>query len=961
TESYYKGGNTESYYKNGYGYYGLDAVRADKGATIIGDSNYYGRESYGHGISGISNLGAGTILGNVSIDGQGTSVRVEQHSSNAKYIKDSYAIRNDGKIGGKIDAWNFDGTDTPSVWGDYRGNINITSGAKIIGGIINNNNAIIHGNIKVDNAYVDYQPVNGTLTTTQRAAIENRGTLKYVRITGAFDQNKILDKSVAKGYVANIQLSNANIKGNVKNTGSIEGNINAFNRTTILGDIVNTGTIGVYDRSRGYDVYLNTSPLVAGGGGVFKVNTGTIDVRNSKVGSIINTGRVYLIDVSELSNVGHIINKGKLDKGISVYHSNVGTIINTTETSEVAIGKTPYKASKTSVDTLNNSGKITGTVSIGTATLKNLQNTGVMNNIKIEQSTVVNIINEATGKISGQISASIASITSLKNEGNIAKIFLDRTTVKNFANTDKGIISGKLNLANSTITTLDNKGTIENLNVDSGAAISLLNNQGIIEGNQAIIVNGAITSLNNIGTIKGTNQGIGVGLGSINTITNTGNITGGIHALSVYGGKNFAIGLISNTGKTAKIDEITSQQRTIESITNDNGAVIGKITATNQATIGISNSAGTIGTIDSKSSTITKIYNEKGGIIDTINLNKSVLTASQNLWSAIRNNSGTINNINITDSTLHRMIYNHGDHTVASIGTIDVKNSTLGRTKDDSYVNGGILNQAKIKTVSIDNSTVHRINNDYSSRIDNLTIKNSTIVALFADKKEALVNDNNAVMGKISITGSKLDGIRNTGSIGTFEAQKTTITSISNIRDGSAGSINSIALKNNSTITEKIFNKGIIGTLDSQSSKISAIEVVGTQGTIDKIQNGPGGNIGTILAADSAKIGSIDNKEKIDTIIAKNKAVIENIKTNSHKPIREVLVSNNATINTLNNQGKITGGVTLSQNATINQLIGNGEFNALRLSGNSNIGTFMSDTYGRLNTLQSDSSTIGLI
>ncbi|MEB2812070.1 hypothetical protein [Campylobacter upsaliensis] len=441
-------------------------------------------------------------------------------------------------------------------------------------------------------------------------------------------------------------------------------------------------------------------------------------------------------------------------------------------------------------------------------------------------------INVGTNKNATSISIGSTGSLSAKNagirvEGTVTSIDI-QAGGKSQSTTDYAGIHAHWN---SNIQTIQNAGTLtggEGIWAER-ATIGTINNTGEMSGKYGGIIvtsNSRITVINNSGTIKGNNGGKGIQArngGTIETLANTGTISGGIYSDatirtvninnggSVEGGihNNNTMGSVSisdgsvnggiNNGSRATMNNITVTNSTIDSITNKNN-INGDIRIENGSTI------------------TGSITNEK-----TIGGNISI-TGTSDIKGSIVNQNGAnfTNNITLEQNSKLGGISNAANSTMSGQLTLN------GEV-------GAINNAGKFDSTLTLSNKVGEINNAEGGTISNdITIQANGSVGTLTNAGTMQSITNNGTLSNINNSGT-MQAITNNGTTGTLTLTNSGGT-IDKVTNGTGATS---TIRNQGTITNGIINDG--GTLtvvnDFRRDE-SATNGYHTIGEIGKTANG---------------------------------------------------------------------------------------------------------------------------
>ncbi|EPW1224755.1 autotransporter domain-containing protein [Campylobacter upsaliensis] len=440
-------------------------------------------------------------------------------------------------------------------------------------------------------------------------------------------------------------------------------------------------------------------------------------------------------------------------------------------------------------------------------------------------------INVGTNKNATSISIGSTGSLSAKNagirvEGTVTSIDI-QAGGKSQSTTDYAGIHAHWN---SNIQTIQNAGTLtggEGIWAER-ATIGTIDNTGEMSGKYGGIIvtsNSRITVINNSGTIKGNNGGKGIQArngGTIETLANTGTISGGIYSDatirtvninnggSVEGGiyNNNTMGSVSisdgsvtggiNNGSRATMNNITVTNSTIDSITNKNN-INGDIRIENGSTI------------------TGSITNEK-----TIGGNISITGTSDVKGSIVNQNGATFNNqITLDQNSKLGGISNNANSTMS--GQLNLNGEV-----------GAINNAGKFDSTLTLSNKVGEINNAEGGTISNdITINNGGSVGTLANAGTMQNITNNGTLSNINNSGT-MQAITNNGT-GTLTLTNSGGT-IDKITNGTGATA---TIRNQGKITNGIINDGGTLTVFNDFRKDeSAANGYHTIGEIGKTTNG---------------------------------------------------------------------------------------------------------------------------
>jgi outer membrane autotransporter protein len=418
------------------------------------------------------------------------------------------------------------------------------------------------------------------------------------------------------------------MNGALSNSGTISGLYAGINNNGTISTLTNSGVIsdsnhkGIYNTGS-INTLTNSGAISANGAssyGIYNVYGGAIGTAGVDSSGLYNTGAIqggyvgiyngFDDSIITLSNSGGGVISGGII-GIDNSYGNI-TVLNNTLGGVISGGNIGIINGGT-IDTLNNSGVISSTVTI---------TSGTVNGNGINNVGMIDTLNNAVG---GTIS-STATISGTGAIGTISGIYNQAATTYGSSSPQPGGTIGTLNnsgLVTGATSGLTNGGTITVLNNTVGGTISGsigINNLGptttIVGGGSFTITTtaGTIGTLNNGGTISGAAYAIN-NSGSLGTITNAGVIAGNIantssNALSINGGAGAVFGTL--TGFSAgSIGTITNTASNVafgagNQLLNDN-INVGSNTVTNTGTLQINNQIGITGNYSQSAAGALKI------------------------------------------------------------------------------------------------------------------------------------------------------------------------------------------------------------------------------------------------------------------------------------------------------------------------------------------------------------------
>ena len=388
-------------------------------------------------------------------------------------------------------------------------------------------------------------------------------------------------EAVNNSGVQDVQINN---QGIINGSTGIFANVGASIYSLTNSNVINSTSSGIYNSGTISNLTNNSGATLSGGFTGIYLDGGTIGTLTNNNGATI-TGNVGIFvydtpsQISTLTNFGVISSSTGNFSGIQ-NEATISFLENRSGGSIIGHGGIYNFGTASIITALTNAGNITGNSSQG------IQNEG----------TITNLTNQNGGTISGfgsgiynlGVTSLISSITNSGSiSGNLYGIDNDGTIVT-VTNNPSGLIgagiAGILNRSNGQMREIENRGlisAIDNLgamdrilNRNSGGIASLINsgelasfsthaiyNEGSIRNitnNSSGVIfshasygisndgSGAIESITNTGSISGATGGI-YNFGSIGTLNNSGTIfAGGAGGVGIY---NFgSIGTLNNSG-----------------------------------------------------------------------------------------------------------------------------------------------------------------------------------------------------------------------------------------------------------------------------------------------------------------------------------------------------------------------------------------------------------------------------
>jgi|694.fasta_scaffold66655_4 hypothetical protein len=343
-----------------------------------------------------------------------------------------------------------------------------------------------------------------------------------------------------------IHLEDRSVIGTLTNTvsGTIQGGysdgIGVFNSQ--LGTLNNAGSITGPDRGISISGSIASITTIVNSGTVS--GGGTALYQDGTLGSLDNSGSMSsgYIGVVLLGTTGTITNQAGAtitgnDRGIS----NTGSLTTLTNSGTVYGGATGVEQAGGTLTTLTNSGRIEGTTWAGVLAnggpLTSLANSGDILGggigVRTEYQTIGTITNGTTGLIQGSTYDGIqnvaGTITTIDNYGVVNGV--GRSGIRNeeyFGNAHIGTIT---NRAGASVSGAENGIAIIDNFTGGAVTIDSISNSGTVSGGViGVVVYGypsTLGSLDNSGRIEGgTRYGVQVDGGTITTLTNSGTIVG---------------------------------------------------------------------------------------------------------------------------------------------------------------------------------------------------------------------------------------------------------------------------------------------------------------------------------------------------------------------------------------------------------------------------------------------------
>ncbi|WP_179858630.1 S-layer family protein, partial [Helicobacter pullorum] len=788
------------------------------------------------------------------------------------------------------------------------------SGQSQIGNITLNDNSSIRGNFNLSNS--------ATIGTITIGGNSTGGSGNNASLTGNISLNSssriskiLIDGSNMGGSGTNgtpkldgditLNTSKGITNGiTIANGGTLDGNINARNSSSIGGIAINNGSlIG--------SISLTHTSNITGG---INVQNGTITNNISAVGG----ARIDSINITN-GRVG-----GDISANWGTAGNGIGTINQITITGGEVGGNIELANDNTMTNgmTLNN-GTINGAINlnIGTAdgSVASIPTIFLQN-----ASTIANIT------LGNSATATNSQGTVVSGRGYIDSLTLGGTShIGNIAN-DRGIISTLTLEGTSSIGSITNNsnGTISNIALNGTSTIT----NGITNASGGTISNITLASSNTIHS----------------GITNNGIITEINH--NVAGVEN---AVTNNTD--GSISRLIVSQGTIEY--NGDGAITEELSVKGGATLSMDSGNGTItmnGAVGSKLnlesgstfkgslkntgsiSSWSNVSNIEGSFINDTNANIGILKAGQI--------AGTLlNKGNIGDLTIDNVV-----------GTLS-NESEITTLSVQSEIAQGILNSGNIQTLTLENS----------ADLGSVGVSNSGVITSLNNHKAGMQITNTQGIGTLAVYANttyagdngnisqELVINQGSGQTTTFTIQGTNQT----LTLGGTGNGGVKTITNEGTIIGNLINtlttNWIGGTLEGDFTNKS-------NATLQSLFNGNAGTItgnlineGSIVSLDSGTIGgSLDNRTQgiIDTL---NSSVVGNL--SNAGVVKDFIVDSDMDYT---GNGNITNSMTILNNNTLN--IGNAPSNGTINIGFDNSATGTIGNAGTINgnITNLDTSTI---
>ncbi|ARN75746.1 autotransporter domain-containing protein [Oceanicoccus sagamiensis] len=838
-------------------------VLFSSGASITGD---------------ISNASGAAIIATAGYDG----IRLE---SDVSLIG---SILNDGSISG-----GFGGIDTRVnsiitgdiintgvVSGEFSG---ITLGGALSGNIENSGTIESTDTFSSDGVNIS-GTVSGSLINQLSGQIEGVGVLGGTVTNGIVNAGDIIVD--VNSFAIAIQ-NGGTISSGINNTGTISGldGINAYDDSTISGDIVNAGLIEGVGR---HGIELGESSFSAASG---LSMTGNIINSSSGVIDGLNTG-LSINNVSMLD--GSVDNSGQIsggNTGLNISNSAAinGDISNTGGINGGSIGIH-----------VNNSGVVNGDIS----------NIGVITG----QDAGISLFNAATvtGDIINNNSITATGLSSPNGASGIAISIgstIDGNIVNNSLSTISGSQRGIILAGNGSTATvngaINNAGTIEATSTDSSVAIALFDNAllgqglvnqstGVISGHnyaalvgQSSTLNGGIT---NAGTMIATNSNVDDGTGSSGILLfDNGSVTGGLLNSGSILSSGPAVLLVGNSSLTGDLVN----------------------TGTIEGSAGIEVNGSSIDGDIINSGTITATTEDYAGIDIFTELNQAQDAAVPATMTGGIINSGLIENT--------ATLLDDGDPAPAIwLDGIDLQGGIVNEAN-------GIIRSAASEAIVIDNI----------DSLQGIAIPRTVVRGISND---GVIESSNGLESAISLYGGQITGGVFNNSSGVISgAQALRITGItSDETEDFDNDIETESIKQDTTsgITGGISNSGqLLGTIDANLVSSASIPLFSNNAvdygtvsishgaSVDFISNS--GLIQNTGAAPALSIGSNNDIANLppggdpqDIVLGLPLAVVEpGSITGNLENSGNIIADNNAAI--FLNNGAINGSILNNSNATI--------------------------------------------
>jgi len=596
--------------------------------------------------------------------------------------------------------------------------------------LLNDGQILASGNVGLGDGYAVWSngATIGSITNSGRIDGEARGvSVDNDGVSGVTTLTNNAGGIINGGL--QMAVYNGNVLGTLTNSGTIQGADGIYS-------LVSTGTIdnqagGWIQGGKAIWIDGGTAGAISNAGTVYggrglsvSAGAGVATVTNS--GAFLGVGDFAVFSsgtLGTLTNSGTFSGTGGIASlaGIDSFSNNAGGKIEGTSgealflsgtagTLANAAGATIAGAtrgmtvdSNTSVASITNGGVITGASDFalfGFGTLGTLTNSGTFSGTGgiASLAGIDSLTNQAGGRIEGSsvegvylsgsagvlVNAAGATITGAGSGGVRVDANGTLTLLTNAGEIGNTAASSGWGVFNEhEITTLVNSGTISTASVNGGGVASftqmdLLTNQagGLIEGvngSGVFVLVGTMNTLTNAGTISGANAGVITDSNSpatIGTLTNTGTVSGGASGV-VLGTTgtvtNLAGALISGTIGSAIVTLGTVQQ------IDNAGSLSG-------GSSGLSIAAGSIGSISNTGS-----INSGGTNSEEAGITIGAATSVDSI-----NNSGTINGQNYG---IYASYYSNNLGTLTNSGTIsgEYYGAFLGTTGTVTNAAGGLI------------------------------------------------------------------------------------------------------------------------------------------------------------------------------------------------------------------------------------------------------------------------------
>ena len=544
------------------------------------------------------------------------------------------------------------------------------------GNVITNNGSI--GNLNVQSSVT----LDGTSNRITNSLVVNSGeTLTSTTELQFFASNGTLHN--AGTIVGNINNLNGSTIADFDNSGNING---VFSNNGHIIKFVNTGSINSFTNNSTVAFFQNDGVITKfNGSGIIygvinseTINADFVNVATSlwnQEGAVIS-GNVTLSGVEETCNNGicqqsELINDGEITGGV---RNDTGKQIDLLENNGIIGGgvsndggigdlrvnaNLAYSGSGSITNSLEVASNVTLNASNSTINLDsnngNFNNAGsISGNINNMQDSIINTF--AAGNISGSI-VNNGSINTLETTGNIEGGFANNgntgnlNVTRNLAYSGIGNITNSLNVAANT--TLDASNSTINFNASNGT----INNAGNIQGSLNNLSGSTIDNLVNSGVITGSIDNAGT-IGSIvNTGTITGNVSNDAGTITIYNEEgSIGAGAINTFARNAVNAGVITSNGGVTTIYNGNG---------------------NIGFITNNTNSTTNIQSWNVG--NASNPNNPIKVAGDNLGGInTANDSITIEGLRVG------VLYNINDYVVGENGSFDANGVSYA-----SQLNGG--------------------------------------------------------------------------------------------------------------------------------------------------------------------------------------------------------------------------------------------------------------------------------